>query len=147
MGVMAYNTPLSERRIAQIQHLLRRQDMTAHEIADGIFMTKRWAQDYLSYLHREKKIHISEWRRMIRSNGGPIAIAVYCWGYAQDATRPTPLTKAEITRRYRNHPEHADERRERDKMIKRAKRMTPHRDWTAAWIPVRKPEGEPHETT
>lgn len=134
MGKMAFNTPLSERRILQIQYLLRREDMTAHEVAHGIFIDKRWAQEYLNYLHGQKKIHISHYRKFVRSNGSPYHIPVYCWGEAADAKKPKPMTRAEIARRYRSNPEHREERRTRDTMIKRAKRIKPHGDWTASWI-------------
>lgn len=137
MGVMKFNTELSFRRIEQIQHLLRRNDCTVHEIADGVHMVKRWAVAYVTHLHKEKKIHISEWRRIARSNGSGYSIPVYCWGKAKDAKKPRPTTAAERSKKYRSTSDSYIEVRERECAKKRASRLVPVRDWTAAWIPTK----------
>ena len=137
MGAMKFTTDLALRRIERIQHLLRRQDSTVQEISDEIHLSKRWAYDYVKYLHENKLIHIADWRKEVRSNGAWSHIPIYCWGKAKDAKKPEALTSAEISRRYRNHPDRGLENQERDRKKKMAKRLVPTRDWTAAWIPTK----------
>lgn len=133
MGTMTFTSDLALRRIEMIQHLLRREDLTVHELCDGIHMTKRWTYAYLAYLHGIGLIHISAYRTMIRADGGLVHTPLYAWGRAQDAQKPTPLTPAERAWRYRNHPELAEFRAAR----KRALKKKPQRDWAAKWIPSR----------
>lgn len=137
MGKMAYNTELSQRRIMKIQHLLRMGKMTVREIAESIFLSKRWTQGYINHLHSEKKLHICEYRNVLRCNGAGLFIAVYCWGDGKDAKKPAPMTKAEIKKKYRSDPAKIELIRERDRLKKKASRLKPKRDWAAAWIPIK----------
>lgn len=137
MARMKFNTELAQRRIEKIQHLLRQSDCTVQEIADGIFLSKRWTYEYVNHLHENKKIHIAEYKKNVRSNGSWAFIPVYCWGQETDAKKPAAMTFAERARRYRANPEKSAERREKDMMKKRANRLKPKRDWTSSWIPVK----------
>lgn len=137
MSEMKFNTDLSRRRIEQIQNLLRREDCSVQEIADGIFIAKRWAYSYVNHLHENKRIHIASYRKSVRPNKAWTFIPLYCWGEAKDAKRPAKMSQAEYKKRYRKNIETGDDIREREMMKKRAKRLVPVRDWTAAWIPTK----------
>lgn len=132
MGIMTFTSDLALRRIEMIQCLLRQQDMTVHELAAGIHMSKRWAQSYLTYLHGLGLVHIAEYRQALRSNGSYLYVPLYAWGEATDAPKPARLSDAERQRRYMQNPEHAEFRAAR----KRAWAWKPRRDWTAQWIPT-----------
>lgn len=137
MSEMKFNTGLAQMRIEKIQNLLRGTDCTVQEIADAIFLSKRWTYAYVNHLHENKKIHIAEYRKNVRSNKSWCFVPVYCWGEAKDAIKPKVLSHAEKSRRYRNDQENSAERKLVDANKKRAKRTKPTRDWTAAWIPTK----------
>lgn len=131
MGKMTFTSDLALRRIEQIKHMLLRDDLTTQEIADGIYVHLRTAQSYVSYLHANRMIHITRYRKVMREFSGEVAVALWCWGSAKDAPRPAPMTPAEWARRYRNNPDKIDTIRAKA----RARWWKPRRDWTAAWIP------------
>ncbi len=133
MPKMTFTSDLALRRIAQIQHLLRREDLTSHELAEGIFVHIRTAQSYIEYLHSAGMIHIASYRAVMRERSGNIFAPVYCWRKAADAVKPKPVPKAEQKRRYYHDPEKIDMHRAKA----RARYWKPRRDWTAAWIPAR----------
>lgn len=133
MGNMTFTTDLAMRRIERIQHLLRREDMTIHDISAGIHLSYRWAAAYVGHLHASGAIHITGYRKSMRADGTFIHVALYAWGKASDATKPAPLTDSERHQRYLQHPELGEFRKER----KRAWGRKPRRDWAAFWIPTR----------
>lgn len=133
MAKMMFNTPLAKRRIEHIQYLLRRENLTAYEIADGIHMQRSSARPYVRFLHQNGMIHIAEWRKQVRTTKSWGFTPVYCWRKATDAPRPPRMANAEVYRRYVSDPDNKDRIRAKDI----AKRSRPHRDWTAAWIPTR----------
>lgn len=135
MAKMQFNTELSLRRLERIQEFLRGGVATVQEIADSIHMSKRWAYEYVNYLHGQRKIYISSYRRVIRTNKSGLWIPVYRWGEGKDAVRPAARTMAENSRKYRRNPERRDDILEQKRKSRRLKSIVPIRDWTAAWIP------------
>lgn len=100
--------PLTVRRLAAIQQALREQDLNLHEIADKVFMSWRWAREYVTYLHEEQKvIHIVNW--ICRKGGShEYPVAVYRFGPGRDKKKPaaqTPREKAALLRKRRNADE------------------------------------------
>lgn len=131
MGKMTFTSDLALRRIERIQYLLRREDLTTHELAVGIHVHLRTAQSYVTYLHAAGLIHIASYRKVTREYSGDVSVALYCWGKATDAEKPKPVPQAEQKRRYYHDPEKIDKHRAKA----RARWWKPRRDWTAAWIP------------
>lgn len=138
MARMTFTSTLAQRRIERIQYLLRREYLTAEEIADGIFMSPVRAREYVRYLLKEKRIHVYRWEK--RNTGGKAHwIAIYAWGYAKSPPKPkrTESDAERLRRRYRERKVEDPEWHMQMLAKLRAKRMTARRDWTAAWIPNR----------
>jgi len=129
---MTFDTKMALARIERFQLALRRQDCTAQELADAVFLHPRYAVQYIRYLHDQGRIHICEYR-LVRMIFKLCAHPVYAWGPGADAPPPKRLTHAERSRIRRKDPEF----RLREAAKQRAKRIMPYRDWTAAWIPTR----------
>lgn len=133
---MTFATQSAVLRIQRIQQMLRAQDMTVQEIADGIHLTLRWTREYIAHLHLNKMVHVAGYRLQSMQHK-TVSHALYCWGQAKDAPKPAPLTSAQRAKRQRELL--LDDLEARDKALakRRAARWTPQRDWTASWIPTR----------
>lgn len=133
---MTFATQSAVLRIERIQGMLRAQDMTLQEIADGIHLTLRWTREYIAHLHQNKMVHIAGYRLQSMQHK-TVSHALYCWGEAKDAPKPPALTGAQRARRKRERL--LDDMEARDKHLakRRAARWTPTRDWTASWIPTK----------
>lgn len=123
MPDMKFNTDLAARRIDRIQQVLRRSDCTVQELADSIYLVKRWAYAYIKHLHEAGKVHIAEYRRTVRRSGMTYITPVYRWGEGQDASKPSSLTASERSKKYRYDPLLGEARREKDRARKRLARL------------------------
>lgn len=90
-----YTKPL----IDMLPEIIGRKAKTIAEIADEAQRAEQTVRQLVDRLMQEsnRRIHIKGWQRGIC--GGRIT-ARYSWGSGKDAKRPSPLTRAEITKRY-----------------------------------------------
>ena len=123
------NTPQSIKRIERIQELLRSDAMTLQEIADAVFISKRYARDYIIYLQEIGSIYIADFRKGNLPGNCRHYLAMYRWGSGVNAVSPMD-EKIELD-------QDMEERLDRVAAIKKAKAIKPFRDWSAAWIPTR----------
>jgi hypothetical protein len=131
MDKLNFNSEKSVARIERIQELLRSQAMSQQELADAIFVSNRYARDYIVYLQEIGCIHIADFRRGTLPGNRRHHIALYRWGMGADAVAPP------MERKPRTIATDPDERRDRAVALKKAAAIQPFRDWSAAWIPTR----------
>lgn len=131
MDNLNFNSEQSINRIDRIQELLRSQAMTLQEIADALFISKRYARDYITYLQEIGSVHIADFRKGNLPGNCRQYLALYRWGMGVNAAAPM------IERKPKAAAIDADERRDRAAALKKAKAIQPFRDWSAAWIPTR----------
>ena len=136
MAKSTLNSKLALKRIEKIQELLRKNELSANEIADGIFMCVRWARKYVSHSHKNKLIYISSYKRFML-NGKSSVRAMYSWGNKPDAVKPPALTDREKSQRTRDLIKDDVDRHERLLALRRNKRIVLSPDWTSSWIPRR----------
>lgn len=136
MAKMTYESERALRRIERIQQLLRGQDMTAQEVADGIYMDVRRARMYLRYLLEKKMIYVKRWEKR-RYEGKARWIPYYGWGNAKSAPMPgSKETSAEAQRRrYKERIARDPDAHESFLARLKAKRLKPKADPLMAWIP------------
>lgn len=134
MAKMTFTTQGSRNRIEKLKQLLTEQGMSIMEICDAVFLTPRWARAYVKHLYDNGQIYITAWTRTPEGKKDH-PIPVYQWGTAKDAKRPVRKTGAERQRDARARL--AEDVLEYAARIarRRAKRLQPYRDWSAAWIP------------
>ena len=118
----------------RIQEMLRREDMTLHEIAESIHMSLRWARAYVKHLHDAGCVHISGYRR-VPSSCKTVNHALYCWGAATDAVKPAPLTPLERVQRSRQNLFQDADKHALALEKRRMSKWVPHCDWAAEWVP------------
>jgi len=133
---MAFNTPVTLLRIERIKDLLSRRYMTLNEIAEATHISVRWARAYLNHLHKDKIIYIAAYRYK-HLDVKTVSHALYKLGSKEDAYRPLPLSSAQRMARQRKIINEDADLREKLLAQRRAARIKPRRDWTAAWIPTR----------
>lgn len=136
MAKSTLNSKLALKRIEKIQELLRKNELSANEIAGGIFMCTRWASQYVSYAHKNKLIYISSYKRFML-NGKSSVRAMYSCGNKPDVVKPPPLTDKEKSQRKRDLIKADVARHERLLALRRNKRIVQSPDWTSSWIPRR----------
>ena len=136
MAKTTLKTKLALRRIDKIQEVLRKEDLTVNEIAEKIYMSLRWAREYVKKLHNEGVIHIACYRRYDLSQQSAVR-ALYCWGSATDAVKPPPLTPYERTKRTRQLIYSDIDRHQKLLALRRDKKFKKEADWTSSWIPRR----------
>jgi len=136
MHKMTFASEAAQRRIEKIQQLLRGADMSMHEICNEIHLTPYWTRKYLQHLHEQGRIHIASYRCQKR-NEYECFVALYCWGAATDAQKPTYDELREHKRQKRIAKRDDVEAHELHLKKRRAARIKPQRDWTAAWIPTK----------
>ncbi len=136
MSQMTFTSALALRRIERIQYLLRREYLTAPEIADGVYMSAIRAREYIRYLLKTKQIHVYRWEKRWTA-GRAHWIAIYAWGNATSPKKPkSGETDAErFRRRYRERKKEDPEWHMTMLAKLRAKRMKPKADPLTAWIP------------
>ena len=118
-------------RINRIRDALLMREMTTDEIAAAVHINAAYAREYVKHLRQTFQIHVVAYREVkVRHAWNH---PVYAWGAGADAPPPRRLTDAERSRLRRKDPEF----RLREAAKQRAKRIKPHRDWAAAWIPTR----------
>lgn len=134
MAKMSFTTEASRRRIERIQELLRRECLSAPEIAEGIYMSVQWARVYVRHLHTIGAIHIAQWQRR-KSKRIHLKVPLYAWGKSKDAPMPME-SNAEYRRRvYHERRKHDPEAHDRYLAKQRAAKWEPKRDPLTAWIP------------
>jgi len=102
MAEMSFTTAAAKAKLAKIRQLLRDQSMTAHEIAEAVPMSKRWAQAYINHLKDDERVYIATWTREVNQCGRDYPRPVYrAVVPRKDAEKPARLTKAE--RQARKH--------------------------------------------
>lgn len=102
MAEMSFTTAAAKAKLAKIRQLLRDQSMTAHEIAEAVPMSKRWAQAYINHLKEDDRVYIAAWTREVDQCGRDYPRPVYrAVVPRKDAEKPAPLTKAQ--RQARKH--------------------------------------------
>lgn len=77
-------------RLPRVIDLLRREELTAHEVAAMVYCTQRSAQILIARLRQQGLVYIVDWRRI-----GNVPVAVYSYGIGADAPRPKPMTAKE----------------------------------------------------
>lgn len=88
-----YSKPLSD----LLPQIIGRQSKTIGDIADEAGRAEQTVRQLVDKLHKAGEIHIKSWQRGLF--GGRIA-AKYRYGPGKDAKKPSPLSRAEITKRY-----------------------------------------------
>lgn len=86
--------------LARIVAVLRdRNGQAAPELAKfaGLSLNTVRGRGYMEILLKQQRVHICDWRRSRSGNPCPI----YAAGPGKNASKPTPLTKAEIRARHR----------------------------------------------
>lgn len=126
-----FTSEAAQARIARIRDALCMREMTTIEIAEAVCINPAWAREYVKHLRDTFQIHIVGYATVKDTHTWHKPI--YAWGVGADAPPPKRLTDAERSRIRRQDPEF----RLREAAKQRAKRIVPHRDWTAAWIPTR----------
>ena len=79
-----------------IAHLQDREAYTSNDLAYELKIDKRTAQRHLKELWALDLVHICGWDREYQQ-----PIAVYRWGNRPDVEKPSPITRAESAKRYR----------------------------------------------
>lgn len=124
---MNANHPLTQRRIAMIEHALSEMPMDAYQLASAAFGALHTTREYLDYLHSEKKIHIVRWH--IREGKQNRLFPLFVWGFGRDKKRPS---KKEIHAK-RQHQRWIELKTDKDRYElyldrQRAKRLKPYAD-------------------
>lgn len=132
MDKLNFNSEKSIARIDRIQELLRSQAMTQQELADAIFVSNRYARDYIIYLQEIGSIYVADFRQGNLPGNRRQHFPLYRWGEGVDAVAPMTERKSSAV-----NDQDQDERRDRAAALKKAKAIKPFRDWSAAWIPTR----------
>jgi len=130
---MTFITERAKNRIARIEQLLQGDGMPVLEICAALCITPRWGREYIRYLREQKKVYIVSWTRTTDGKKDH-PLAVYRWGDGKDKRRPRRKSGAQRQRETRERMVEDDLAHEVHKARRRAKRVKPSRDWTAAWI-------------
>lgn len=135
MAEMKFTRAAALARLDRIQELLRQQPATVHEIADAVFISRRYAEAYVQHLRDRGLVHIREYRRQVRETYQTFR-AIYAWGPGKDAAVPD---RSPAVRQQERRAKIAKdvEAKARELAQRRAKSIKPHTDWTSAWIPRR----------
>lgn len=133
---MSFISPAAVARIDRIYQLLRQQHMTVQEIADAVFISTRYAREYMSHMRSGGLAHIVSYRKIQRETRYDY-VPVYAFGPGEDAEKPLALRNIDKSREHRAKIAADPEAHDREKARRRAARIKPHRDWTAAWIPTK----------
>ncbi len=126
-----FTSPATMIRIERIRKELLARDMTSAEIAGAVHISPAYAREYIRHLRETFQIHIVGYQKLKRAHIWHLPI--YAWGAGADAPPPRRQTNAERARIRRKDPE----KKLQDAMRLKARKIFPHRDWTAAWIPTR----------
>ncbi len=135
MYQMTFTSTAALNRIERIQQLLRHEPSTIQEIADAVFISLRYATDYIRHLREHGQVYICEYRRD-DCKVNRVFRPLYAWGTGTDAPSPDRSSRArqaEYRARIRADPE----KWQRELARRKARRLKPRRDWTAEWIPTR----------
>lgn len=120
----------------RIRALLHRRPMTARQISEAVGVGLTQVLDMLRIRHG-KLVYVHDWSSQF-TKGGPSQI--WALGQEKDAKKPRPMTREQITQRYRDRlreeePERIDAWVKRQKIREREKRGTlARRDVAASWI-------------
>lgn len=120
----------------RIRALLHRRPMTARQISEAVGVGLTQVLDMLRVRHG-KLVYVHDWSSQF-TKGGPSQI--WALGQEKDAKKPQPMTRAQITQRYRERlKEECPERiviwGKRHNIRQREKRGTlARRDPAAAWL-------------
>lgn len=133
MAILKLKERASIARVEKLQHLLRQQPSTVFEIADALYISRRYADAYIVRLKADGLIYVSEYRREKR-RAYQVYQPLYAWGIGADAPPPDRPVRVRVTE-HRKQLSHEDVEKQNAK--RRASRIQPHMDWSTAWIPRR----------
>ena len=68
-------TPRMNRQIERIMAAIRKQPMTAIQIADALYSSHDTARFYVSMLHKEKRIHVAAWKPVMGNKPAKMYLA------------------------------------------------------------------------
>lgn len=108
----------------KILGILSTRPMTALQMSIDACLHPTTAAKVLRQMHKEHKVHISEW---IRNRQGP-PVPVYASGPGRNAKRLKPLTDAEKAAAHRARLSDAE------RTLSALNRRKPRRDIAASWI-------------
>ena len=78
---------------ARLMKALMDNDMTYQELADHVGLHYLTVARFMRELHKQKVIHVAEWRRDAR---GCASAKVWAFGEAKDAKKPAPLGRTRM---------------------------------------------------
>jgi hypothetical protein len=133
MADMSFTTTTAQNRIAKILQALESSDQTVASISTLIFISRRWAREYLEHLRQKRRVHITAWVRDI-GEGRPYPRPVYRIGCGIDVAKPRPMSNKDKTiarrKRRRDDPEFYLKERAGNQL----RRFKPKPDRAAAWL-------------
>lgn len=106
-------------RLDKIVKYGKRHSFTIQDVCEVLNVAKNTAEHYIKVLRKENQIYIHKYKR----TGGSMT-NIYKTGDKPDAIKPSPMTRYEYDRRYKNKLTHARSR----------VKVTIQRDIAAAWI-------------
>ncbi len=135
MASMTFTRPSAVMRMGRIEALLRTGDKTVYEIAEGVFITIRYAREYVAYIHKLRMVHIADYAYRTTGKGSTTRTALYRLGPGIDAPKPAALTPKESQARHRARVNLDPDLSERKRAVRRALRRPATPDWAASWVP------------
>jgi hypothetical protein len=127
MGVMKFNSPRAQKRIAMIMNLLSdKKPRLINEIAQPLFMDDKTGGLYIHHMHANGLVHIGDWYNSV--------VPMYVIGRGKDAQQPVYRTKNEREKEYVARRMRDPERHMKYLQKRRARKIQPHRDFAAAWF-------------
>lgn len=96
---MNANHPSTIYKMARIRAFLTGEPKSATAVHTELFMGKRCAERYMTFMHGLGEIHIASWSRVVHDH--PYPIAQYALGAGKDAKKPAPMKREVIRARSR----------------------------------------------
>lgn len=133
MASMSFTQPAALRRIETIKRLLEQEDQTVASVSGQVFISRRWAREYLDHLRSIGLAHICGYKRELEGERS-YPRAIFRIGSGVDAKKPKALTNKQRTARRRQRRKDDPEFYLRERSLNRLRKMRPKPDAAAAWL-------------